>query len=93
MRNLFTGIIAAFMLCAAPALAADNAKAPFSFKIQDLDKSLTVGYAVRIADINGDSKPDIIVCDSARVIWFSNPDWKLHTAIENKAAGVTPDNV
>lgn len=78
---------------AAPSGAASAARVPLSFKMQEIDKSLTVGYAVRIADINGDGKPDILVCDSARVVWFSNPDWKLHTIIDNKAAGVTADNV
>src|SRR3954454_23727939 len=92
MLKRLAQIGAALVLAVTPALAED-AKAPFTFKPQDLDKSLTVGYAVRIADLNGDGKPDIIVCDSARVIWFSNPDWKLHTIIDDKAAGVTADNV
>lgn len=81
------------MLSAAASLGAEEAKAPFTFKMQEINKTLTVGYAVRIADLNGDGKPDIVVCDSARVIWFSNPDWTLHTIIENKEAGVKADNV
>lgn len=87
------GALALSLSLAAPALAADEVKPPLQFKVQDLDKSLTVGYAVRIVDLNGDGKPDILVCDANRVIWFSNPDWKLHTIIDDKAAGVTADNV
>ena len=71
---------------------ADSGK-PFEFKEQQIDRSLKIGYAVRIADINADGKPDIVVCDADRVIWFSNGDWKLHTVIENAKAGVTADNV
>ena len=61
------------VLCAAPA--------PFpAFRTQEIDKSLTVGYAVRLIDVNGDGKNDVVVCDSKRVIWFDNAGgWKLHT--------------
>jgi hypothetical protein len=103
-RSLATLILPALAgaapgLAPLPSRAADGpapagaAKPPLAFRMQEIDKSLTVGYAVRVADVNGDGKPDILVCDSARVIWFSNPDWKLHTIIENKAAGVKADNV
>jgi hypothetical protein len=34
---------------------------------------------VRLGDVNADGKPDIVVADSARVVWFENPTWKLHT--------------
>ena len=40
------------------------------FKTQEIDRSLTVGYATLIEDINEDGKKDIIVVDSHRVIWF-----------------------
>ena len=87
----------ALFLFATAAFAQDNAAAPatspFAFKPQEIDKSLTVGYAVRVADVDADGKPDVLVCDAARVVWFRNPDWKLHTVIDNKAAGVKADNV
>lgn len=94
-----TKIIAAFLAGSAAGFsgvtrAADNdAASPFVFKPQEIDKSLTVGYAVRVADVNADGKSDVLVCDSARVVWFSSPDWTLHTIIDNKAAGVKADNV
>jgi hypothetical protein len=53
-----------------------------SFSVRELDKSLTVGYAVLLVDINGDGKPDIVVVDSHRVIWFENPTWKMRTIIK-----------
>src|SRR5262245_21649105 len=60
------------------------------FRMQEIDHSLKVGYAVITADVNGDGKPDIVVVDTNRVIWFENPTWKLHTIIQ----GMTkPDNV
>ena len=65
--------------------------APFAtFRMQEIDKSLKVGYAVVLVDVNGDGKKDIVVVDTTRVIWFENPTWKLHTII----TGLTkPDNV
>lgn len=60
------------------------------FKTQEIDRSLTVGYATLIEDINEDGKKDIIVVDSHRVIWFENPTWKMHTIITGQTK---PDNV
>lgn len=55
-----------------------------TFRTEEIDKSLTVGYAVQLVDMNEDAKPDIVVVDSGRVIWFENPDWKLHTLISGQ---------
>lgn len=60
------------------------------FRIQEIDRTLKVGYSVIIADVNNDKKPDIVVADAQRVIWFENPNWKLHTII---AGHTKPDNV
>lgn len=68
---------------------AGTAQVP-SFRTQQIDASLKVGYAVVLEDVDGDGKRDIVVVDSARVIWFRNPTWKLHTIIQG---GTRPDNV
>ena len=60
------------------------------FKVQEIATDLTVGYAVLVVDINEDKKPDIVVVDSKRIIWYENPTWKVHTILQGK---VTPDNV
>src|SRR5258706_10327957 len=57
-----------------------------TFKMQEIDKTLAIGYAVSVVDINSDGKPDIVVVDKARVIWFENPTWKLHTVMEGQKA-------
>jgi len=68
------------------AAAASAAEPTFpKFKVQEIANDLTVGYAVLIADINEDKKPDIVVVDSRRVIWYENPTWKVHTILTSKA--------
>ncbi len=55
--------------------AEDNPEFP-KFRMVELDEKLTVGYAVLLADVNGDGKKDIVVVDTQRVLWFENPTWK-----------------
>ncbi len=57
-----------------------------TFKTQEIDKTLKIGYAVSVVDVNADGKPDIVVVDKERVIWFENPTWKLHTVMEGQKA-------
>ena len=77
-----------FVLCAVK-LNADEPTFP-KFKMEEIATDLTVGYAVIVADINDDKKPDIVVVDSKRVVWYENPTWKVRTII---GARTKPDNV
>jgi hypothetical protein len=71
------------LLVTIPSVAADPAFP--KFKPQEIATDLTVGYAVLIEDINEDKKPDIVVVDSKRVVWYENPTWKVHTILTSKA--------
>lgn len=60
------------------------------FSVEEIANDLKIGYAVALADLNGDKKLDIIVVDKHRVIWYENPSWKVRTIL----TGTTkPDNV
>lgn len=88
MRKLTAFAVAAILFVAPPSPAGDL---PFpKFRAQELPEKITVGYGVLLVDLNGDKKPDIVVADSKRVIWFENPSWQMHTILEGQS---TPDNV
>jgi len=70
-------------------IAGDDGPFP-KFKAQEIEKGFKVGYAVKLADVDGDGKDDIVVVDSTRVVWYQNPTWKLRHIIKG---GTKADNV
>jgi hypothetical protein len=84
-------LLAAVASLAAPPRADEAAGPAFpDFKVQEIEKSLGVGYAVVLVDVNDDGKKDIVVVDKTRVLWYENPSWKQHVIIEGQTQ---PDNV
>jgi len=89
MRKLTMAAVLATGVCLGATARA--AEMPFPhFRAQQLDEKITVGYGVLLLDLNGDHKPDIVVADSKRVIWFENPTWKMHVILQGQTQ---PDNV
>jgi len=54
-----------------------------SFRIQDIDTEVQIGYGIAIADVDGDGKPDILLADQHTIQWYQNPTWKKHVISEN----------
>jgi hypothetical protein len=74
-----------------PARADEKPKADFpAFSVQEVDHSLGVGYAVLLTDVDGDGKPDVVVVDQTRVVWYQNPAWKQRTILQGQTRA---DNV
>lgn len=76
-------------------LSADLSRAEVKLSApKEIETKLGVGYAVVLVDMNDDRRPDIVVVDTDRVIWFENPgsangkpreaDWRRHTLIQNQ---------
>lgn len=83
-------VIALLMAAGAgPACRAGEGAFP-GFRMEEIETTLGVGYAVVLADVDGDGKKDIVVVDTNRVLWFANPSWKKRTILQG---GTKPDNV
>jgi hypothetical protein len=86
MKRLLLAFILAYGLSAA------NGDDRFpTFREHVLDPEIgKVCYAVTLADVNGNSKPDVVAVTENRVLWYENPTWKKRIIIEDQ----TPlDNV
>lgn len=64
------------MVCAAAA------NAGVSFRAQEIQRDFGVVYAVLVADINGDGKPDVVAINPTQVVWFENPTWEKHIILD-----------
>lgn len=80
-RFLLTLIAAAFLL---PAVSTAGEGFPH-FESRTIDSYCgKVCYAVTVADVDGNGKPDIVAVTENRVLWYENPGWKKHVLIENQ---------
>ncbi len=54
-----------------------------AFTAHTIATGLSAGYQVLVADLNRDSKPDVIVVDSDsdRLLWYENPSWTPHVLV------------
>jgi hypothetical protein len=81
-----TVLAVAALTCASRLPAADFPR----FEAREIAADLSIGYAVLVSDIDGDKKPDVVVIDKHRVVWYQNPTWKVRTILGGKTK---PDNV
>jgi hypothetical protein len=68
---------------------------PPRFEPQEIAADLGVGYAVALVDLSADKRPDMVIVDQKRVVWYENPGrrgdaWPTHTLILEQTAA---DNV
>ncbi|MEJ5237698.1 FG-GAP repeat domain-containing protein [Limisphaera sp. VF-2] len=64
------------------ASALGGGAASVRFEAQTVDDAIRIGYGVAIADVDADGRPDLIVADQHRVLWYRNPDWTRHVMAE-----------
>ena len=57
------------------------------FQTQEIDPHAgEVCYAVTVADVNGDQKPDVVAATEDAVVWYENPSWQKHDIIRKATA-------
>ena len=54
-----------------------------SFRAVAIDTNIVIGYGITVADVNGDKRPDIVLCDAKQIVWYQNPSWQKHVIAEN----------
>jgi hypothetical protein len=83
-------VVASGFAAGTPSAARPPGPAPLHFRTQEIDTKLSIGYAVLTADLNNDKKPDILVVDQHKVVWYENPTWQKRVILDGKTR---PDNV
>lgn len=81
MRSLSA---AAALAIAALAPSASAAEFP-RFEIQEIDPRVgEVCYAIAVADVDGDGRPDVVAASEDAVVWYQNPSWTRHDVIRGR---------
>lgn len=77
----------ALLLALLAALGAAPSGAPpaLRWEMHELDANWGIGYAVSLADMNGDGRLDILALNERRLVWFENPEWRPHLMLEDAA--------
>lgn len=77
--------IAACLAMAHALLAVSAGATEHRFVAQEIDPRVgNVCYAVTVADVNRDTKPDVIAVTETAVVWFENPTWRKRTIIDGQ---------
>ena len=65
-----------FVVSVANSLSA-NPVPEFKWRSVEID-SIEIGYGLKMADVDGDGKTDIVLADKKTVQWYQNPTWTKH---------------
>ncbi len=80
-RSLFyVGLV---VLAGGPAVAGEFPR----FEVHQIDPHAgEIVYAVTVADVDKDSKPDVVAVTEDAVVWYANPGWKRQDIIRQATA-------
>jgi len=60
------------------------------FEAQTIADDVEIGYGTALGDVDGDGRPDILLADKSRFVWYRNPRWEPFALAEDLT---THDNV
>ncbi len=63
-------------------LAAVAAPPEPTFRAVNVDTNIAIGYGLALADVDGDRRIDILLCDKSQIAWYQNPSWQKHVIAE-----------
>ena len=80
MRFSVALLLSGCFLCAAV-----NPSDPVRFRPHVIEAKIPGGYAVLVADINNDRRPDVIGLTSrmTELAWYENPNWERHVLVRD----------
>lgn len=55
------------------------------FAAETIDDKLDAATGLTIGDVDGDGKPDILLADGSRLVWYRNGDWKRFVITDSLA--------
>jgi hypothetical protein len=76
-------LLAGLLVCWAGGQAASGPGV--RFRAVDVQTGWGVVYAVRVADINADGRPDIVAINPSQMAWYENPTWQRHVIVDGSA--------
>lgn len=53
-----------------------------TFRAEEIASDLGIGYGVAVADVDGDGRNDILLCDKESIVWYQNPSWQKFIMVE-----------
>lgn len=53
-----------------------------TFRPTNVDTNIAIGYGLALADVDGDHRTDILLCDKSQIAWYQNPSWQKHVIAE-----------
>ena len=48
----------------------------------NVDTNIAIGYGLALADVDGDRRIDILLCEKSQIAWYQNPSWQKYIIAE-----------
>ena len=82
-RAIFLILFAGFFLgCVFGREAAQCQPPEFKWRAETIDQ-ITIGYGLKLTDVDGDGDTDIVLADKKTIQWYENPGWAKHVIVKD----------